>query len=254
MEGRVKNLVFFYFRKFFYNFTKEDNMKKSLAWLTLLCVAIFAQEPAPVAEPAAAPAPVSAPPAVPKMSLAEALGSTSLSASCKEDFTSVLGKDGFSMGSFMKDLPVAVAKVKVQMKAPFGKPKDSDKTSAGVTVACIKSLPENPADIGSLLADIGMKAGLSMAAGAGDGSIPTNIPNEGGSGGGSKVAKIVISSLMMASGLGLGVYGITLNGDVKDNVSKGKGKAAMDAALSRDMFYGIGGALLGSGLIVLIAF
>jgi hypothetical protein len=253
-------------------FTREVNMKKSLVWLAILCVAIFAQEPdptpapavdsasvavpepepvAPAAEPAPAVPPVPVAVDAPKpLSLAEALNSSSLPAGCKEDFTSVLGKEGFSMGSFIVDLPVEAAKVKIKMKAPFGKPKDSDKTSVGLTVGCINALPESPAEIGSLLSDIGRKAGLSMAAG---GSGPTNIPNEGGSGGG-KVAKIVISSLMMASGLGLGIYGITLNSDVKDNVSKGKGKDAMDAAASRDMFYGIGASLLGSGLIVLIAF
>jgi hypothetical protein len=66
----------------------------------------------------------------------------------------------------VKDLPPAVAKVKLQMKSPFGKPKDGDRTSVGLTVGCIKSLPESPAKIQGLLKDIALKTGLSFAADA----------------------------------------------------------------------------------------
>jgi hypothetical protein len=104
--------------------------------------------------------------ALPAMSLAGALGSTSLSRSCVEDFTNVFGKSGFNIGNFAKELVTSVAKTKLQLKAPFGKPKDSDMTSAGLTVGCIRTLPESPAEIQSLLKDIALKAGLDFAAGA----------------------------------------------------------------------------------------
>jgi hypothetical protein len=129
-----------------------------------------ANPPAPVAaplapqaqEPASAAALVSAT----AKSVSQALRESSLPGGCVGDFTSLLETDGFSMGKFVKDLPVAVAKVKLQMKSPFGKPKDGDKTSVGLTVGCIKSLPESPAEIQGLLKDIALKAGLSFAADA----------------------------------------------------------------------------------------
>jgi hypothetical protein len=79
-----------------------------------------------------------------------------------EDFVSILEGEGFSMGKVVKDLLPAVAKVKVQMKSPFGKPKDGDKTSVGLSVGCIKSLPESPAEIQGLLKDIALKVGLDF--------------------------------------------------------------------------------------------
>jgi hypothetical protein len=130
-------------------------------------------EPVPIAEPAAEPAPVLVPahkvlpafaPALPvvTMSVAQALGSTSLSRGCVEDFTNVFGKSGFNISNFAKELVTAVAKTKLQLKAPFGKPKDSDMTSAGLTVGCIRTLPESPAELQSLLKDISLKAGLDL--------------------------------------------------------------------------------------------
>jgi TolB-like protein len=97
------------------------------------------------------------------MSVAQALSSTNLPKGCSEDFTNLLGKDGFDMAKFMKELPQDVAKVKLQLKSPFGKPKDSDKTNSGLTVGCVKALPESPAEITSLLKDIGLKIGLNLA-------------------------------------------------------------------------------------------
>jgi hypothetical protein len=113
-----------------------------------------------VVEEPAAPAPVAEQPQ-PVVSLAQALKG-SLPSGCVEDFVSLLDGEGFSMGKFVKDLPPAVAKVKVQMKSPFGKPKDDDKTSVGLSVGCIKSLPESPAEIQGLLKDIALKAGLDF--------------------------------------------------------------------------------------------
>jgi hypothetical protein len=98
------------------------------------------------------------------MSVAQALRESSLPSGCVADFTQLFEGAGFSMGKFLTDLPIAVAKVKLQMKSPFGKPKDGDKTSVGLTVGCIKSLPESPAEIQNLLKDISLKAGLSFAA------------------------------------------------------------------------------------------
>jgi hypothetical protein len=125
--------------------------------------------PAPAAVPlvpAAAPAPAAAFAATAVMSVAQALRESSLPRGCVADFTALMESDGFSMGKFVKDLPPAVAKVKVQMKSPFGKPKDGDRTSVGLTVGCIKSLPESPAEIQGLLKDIALKTGLSFAADA----------------------------------------------------------------------------------------
>jgi hypothetical protein len=101
--------------------------------------------------------------ALPKPSVAQALSGINLPGGCMADFTSVFEKDDFSMADFMKELPLAVAKTKLQLKSPFGKPKDSDKTDVGLTVGCIKSLPESPAEIASLLKNIGLKMGLDLA-------------------------------------------------------------------------------------------
>jgi hypothetical protein len=99
------------------------------------------------------------------MPLSQALGSSSLPKGCVEDFTALFKKSSFSMSNFAKELPIAVAKTKLQLKSPFGKPKDSDMTSAGLTVGCIKTLPESPTEILSLLKDIALKAGLDFVAG-----------------------------------------------------------------------------------------
>ncbi|MDR0517666.1 MAG: PorT family protein [Fibromonadaceae bacterium] len=122
--------------------------------------------PPPAAVGAIAPAVAAAAVALPAMSVAQALGSTGLSKGCEEDFTNVFGKSGFSMAGFAKELVPAAAKTKLQLKAPFGKPKDSDMTSAGLTVGCIRTLPESPAEVQSLLKDIALKAGLDFAVGA----------------------------------------------------------------------------------------
>ncbi|MDR0518110.1 MAG: hypothetical protein LBH25_13815 [Fibromonadaceae bacterium] len=117
-------------------------------------------------EEAAYPKPIIAAGFPMTMPVAQALSSTSLSKGCVEDFTNVLGKSDFSMTDFAKELAPAVAKTKLKLKSPFGKPKDNEMTSAGLTVGCIKTLPESPAEIQSLLKDISLKAGLSFAASA----------------------------------------------------------------------------------------
>jgi hypothetical protein len=219
-------------------------------------------ETVPIAEPAAEtveavpiakPVPVPEPVATPKpMSIAQVLSGTSLSKGCVEDFANVLGKNGFDMGKFMKELPVDVAKVKLQLKSPFGKPKDSDKTNSGLTVGCIKALPESPTEITSLLKDISLKMGLDLATSVVDNSIPTNVATESGSGGG--MFKTVMSIGLATGGLGWVIYGIRQDGNVARYVDSRNGKAAVDAEKSRNMSYGIGAALLAGGLIVYLVF
>jgi len=152
--------------------------------------------------PAPVPVPELLPTLVNKPSVAQALSGSNLSSSCTEDFTNLLGKDGFDMGKFMKDLPPDVAKTKLQMKSPFGKPKDGDKTSSGLTVGCIKSLPESPAEIVSLLKNIGLKMGLDMAAGAAanltNSPIPANVPKESSSDGGGGGFGLKQQSMILA--------------------------------------------------------
>jgi len=211
-------------------------------------------EPVPVPEPALTPEPIAE---LPKpMSVAQALSSISLPSGCSEDFTNLFGKDGFDMAKFMKELPMDVAKVKLQLKSPFGKPKDSDKTSSGLSVGCVKALPESPTEIIFLLKDIGLKVGLSLATDAmtsvADNSIPTNVATKSDSGGG--VFKNVVSIGLITGGLGAIIYGVKKNSDVAEYVDKRNGKAAVDAESSRNMSYGIGAALLAGGLIIYLVF
>jgi hypothetical protein len=244
--------------------------------VALLCTAIFAQEttPVPAVEPAAEkteaapeaapaiepeapksePIPAAAPAAPKPMSLAEALSGSSLPKGCTEDFTSVMGKDGFSMAKFMTDLPVDAAKVKLQMKSPFGKPKDGDKTGSGLTVGCIKALPESPTEIASILKDIGLKMGLSaVAEGAADNSIPTNIDAKAQSGSGSLKAAVLSASLI-AIGLQTVIYGFMQEIEASNYVDSKNGKAAEIAADKRNMSYIVGSVLLAGGLSVVIFF
>jgi hypothetical protein len=152
------------------------------------------------------------------------------------------------MANFSKELVISVAKTKLQLKAPFGKPQDNEMTSAGLTVGCIKTLPESPAEITSLLKDIALKAGLNFA----ESSIPANIDTgDSGSGG---TLKTVVSVGLIGGGLGTLIYGFMQNSEVKDAVDKGKAKAAVDAESSRNMSYGIGAGLLAVGLTVVIFF
>jgi len=192
--------------------------------------------------------------ALPKpASVAEMLSGSSLSKGCVEDFANILGKGDFDMMKFAKELPPAVAKVKLQLKSPFGKPNDSDKTDAGLTVGCIKALPESPAEIQSLLKDISLRMGLSFVAeSVTDNSIPANVGAESGSGGG--VLKTVISIGLVAGGLGGIVYGLLQDKDVQYAVDYKNGKKAVDAEKRRNIGYGVGAALLACGITVYIVF
>jgi hypothetical protein len=185
------------------------------------------------------------------------LSGSSLSKGCVEDFTNLLEKGSFDMMKFIKELPPAVAKVKLQLKSPFGKPKDSDKTDVGLTVGCIKALPESPAEIQSLLKDISLKIGLDFvadaAAGIADSSIPANVGTEGGSGGG-KALRNFVSISFVAVGLGTLIYGISQNSEVKNSVDKKDGEKAVKAEKNRNMGYGIGAGLLVGGITVFVVF
>jgi len=79
-------------------------------------------------------------------------------ANCTEEIITLSKDSGFDMQTFTTNLPVAVAKAKLQAKAPFGQPKDSDKTDIGITFGCLKVFPESPVEIASLLKDISQKA------------------------------------------------------------------------------------------------
>jgi len=213
--------------------------------------------PLPVSKPATVlvpwPTPVAA---LPKPSVAQALSSTNLPKSCTEDFTSLLEKDGFDMAKFAKELPPAVAKTKLQLKSPFGKPKDSDKTDVGLTVGCIKALPESPAEITSLLKDISLKSGLDLAVDAAesfvDNSIPANIPKESSSGGG--VFKTIISVGLVTGGLWTIIYGVLQNDKMSRFIAERNGEEAMFAERQRNLSYGIGGTLFVSGLVIYLVF
>jgi len=77
-----------------------------------------------------------------------------ISRNCSEEIIALSKGNGFDMQEFAKNLIPAVAKAKLQAKAPFGKPKDSDKTDIGMSFGCLKSFPESLGEIQSLLKDV----------------------------------------------------------------------------------------------------
>jgi len=83
---------------------------------------------------------------------------------CAEEIITISKRNGFDIQKFMSSLPPAVAKAKLQAKAPFGKPKDSDRTDIGMTFGCLKVFPESPSEITSLLKDIGLETAKNMLA------------------------------------------------------------------------------------------
>jgi hypothetical protein len=84
---------------------------------------------------------------------------------CTDEIVAISKGSGFSMSQFASDLPVAVVKAKAQAKLPFGKPKDSEKTSIGMTFGCLKVFPESPGEILSLLKDVGLEGAKGAVAG-----------------------------------------------------------------------------------------
>jgi len=93
---------------------------------------------------------------------------------CSEEIIALSQKNGFDSGKFIKDLVPAVAKAKLQAKAPFGKPKDNDKTDIGLTFGCLKQFPEEPKQMQTLLEDIGLGMAKGLTA---ESKNNTNIAN-----------------------------------------------------------------------------
>jgi len=92
------------------------------------------------------------------LTLTQTLFAQGLSKKCIDEFLSVPEKKAnFEMQGFLKDLVSEVVKVKVQLKMPFGKPADSKVTDIGITVGCLKALPENPAQLQAALKDVGVE-------------------------------------------------------------------------------------------------
>jgi len=79
---------------------------------------------------------------------------------CTDEIMDLSKRSDFDMQKFAADLPTAVAKAKEQAKfalLSFGKPKDHNKMAIGISFGCLKSFPESPSEIQSLLIDINRK-------------------------------------------------------------------------------------------------
>jgi uncharacterized protein (TIGR02145 family) len=82
---------------------------------------------------------------------------------CIDEILALPSKNpNFSASDFLTDLPIEVVKTKVKLKLPFGKPKDNEVTSVGITVGCAKLFPESPAQIAITIKDIGIKLAKKM--------------------------------------------------------------------------------------------
>jgi len=74
---------------------------------------------------------------------------------CVDEITAISKKNAnFDLVNFSKDLVTEAVKVKAQLKLPFGKPADSKVTSMGMSVGCLKIMPENPAQLQNMLKDL----------------------------------------------------------------------------------------------------
>lgn len=79
-----------------------------------------------------------------------------LSKNCIDEIVAISKKNAnFDLMNFSKDLVTETVKVKAQLKLPFGKPADSKVTDIGMTVGCLKALPENPAQLQGMLKGLG---------------------------------------------------------------------------------------------------
>jgi len=90
---------------------------------------------------------------------------------CIDEILALQSKNpNFNAQNFLTDLPVEVVKTKAKLMLPFGKPKDNEVTSVGITVGCAKVFPENPAQIAATVKDIGIalakKTGQTAIGGA----------------------------------------------------------------------------------------
>ncbi|MDR2583982.1 MAG: PEGA domain-containing protein [Fibromonadaceae bacterium] len=98
---------------------------------------------------------------------------------CIDEILALPAKNpNFDVKTFLTDLPVEVVKTKVKLKLPFGKPKDSEVTSVGITVGCAKVFPENPTQIAITIKDIGIELAKKMGKKA-IGDVASNLITTG---------------------------------------------------------------------------
>ncbi|MCL2259899.1 MAG: hypothetical protein FWC15_00930 [Fibromonadales bacterium] len=84
---------------------------------------------------------------------------------CQKEITALPNtKKDFNKQDFSKDLLLSVVKVQASCKVKITCPKDDKKTDVGLTVGCVKQLPNDAEGIQALLKDIGMEAGTSAVA------------------------------------------------------------------------------------------
>ena len=130
-----------------------------------------------------------------------------LSKACMDEILALTAKNpNFDVKSFLTDLPIEVVKTKAKLKLPFGKPKDNEVTSVGITVGCIKTFPESPAQIATVAKDIGIELAKKTAKGA--------VASAGGAALGSALAPGAagagvpgVGTAVGAAGAGAGVAG-----------------------------------------------
>jgi hypothetical protein len=70
-------------------------------------------------------------------------------------------KKDFNLKSFPVDLTTSIVKVKGLCKTKFTCPADNKMTDVGLTVGCVKQLPDDAKGIQTLLKDAGLEAGES---------------------------------------------------------------------------------------------
>jgi len=126
---------------------------------------------------------------------------------CIDEILALPAKNpNFDTQKFLTDLPAEVVKTKLKLKVPFGKPKDSEVTSIGITVGCAKVFPESPAQIATTVKDIGVElakkmgqkavGGAASALGAADGGAPAS-KGSAGTAGDVKTAAAAASPVVM---------------------------------------------------------
>ena len=95
---------------------------------------------------------------------------------CIDEILALPAKNpNFDVQKFLTDLPIEVVKTKAKLKLPFGKPKDTEVTSVGITVGCAKVFPESPAQIAITVKDIGLELAKKMGQKAVAGAVGTAL-------------------------------------------------------------------------------
>ncbi|MCL2207672.1 MAG: hypothetical protein FWB90_06200 [Fibromonadales bacterium] len=94
--------------------------------------------------------------------LVSTVSANSLSESCEEEILDLLEDYDLDMKELIKDLVPVAVKVKVQAKAPLqfllGPGPDDKMTDIGVSVGCLKELPESAGAITSMFKSLGLEA------------------------------------------------------------------------------------------------